>query len=216
MAAPAPGAPAVGLPAAPGDQTALLILAPAAEPAVGEHRATLDPAARDGVPAHLTVLYPFLPPALIDGAALTSLRRLFADFPAFTFTLDQVCWFGDTVAWLAPRDDRPFRALTARAFAAFPSWPPYGGKYADPVPHLTFGIASEQADLEALRAAAQAIAPLLPVDATAIEVTLMGGPPPGAELPSSGPRRPSPSGPATPLTRWRTLATFPLGPPGRH
>jgi 2'-5' RNA ligase len=215
MAAPASGAPAVGS-AAARDQTALLILAPAAEPAVGEHRARLDPAARDGVPAHLTVLYPFLPPALVDGAALTSLRRLFADFPAFIFTLDQVGWFGDTVAWLGPRDDRPFRALTARAFAAFPSWPPYGGEHADPVPHLTIGSVSEQADLPDLRAAARAVTPHLPVEATAIEVTLMGGPPPGTEQPASGPWRASRSGAAAPLTRWRMLATFPLGPPGRH
>ena len=48
---------------APDWQSALLILVPAAEPAVGEHRARLDASARDGVPAHLTVLYPFLPPA---------------------------------------------------------------------------------------------------------------------------------------------------------
>jgi hypothetical protein len=212
MAAPAPGAPADG-PAATRDQTALLILAPAAEPAVGEHRAWLDPAARDGVPARLTVLYPFLPPALIDGTTLTSLRRLFADFPAFIFTLDQVCWFGDTVAWLAPRDDRPFRALTARAFAAFPSWPPYGGEHANPVPHLTIGNVSDQAGLAALRAAVRAVTPHLPVEATAIEVTLMGGPPPGTELTADGPRSAASSGP---LTRWRLLATFPLGPPGHH
>jgi 2'-5' RNA ligase superfamily len=216
MAAPLPGAPAVGAGAAHGDQTALLMLAPAAEPAVAESRARLDPAAGDGVPAHLTVLYPFLRPALIDGAALTTLRRLFADFPAFTFALDQVGWFGDTVAWLGPRDERPFRALTARAFAAFPSCPPYGGEHADPVPHLTFGNVSDQGDLPALRAAAQAVVPCLPVEGTAIEVTLMGGPPPGAELPASGPRRASPSGSVAPLTRWRTLAAFPLGPPGHH
>jgi hypothetical protein len=209
MTAPVPGEPA----AAPGEQTALLLLAPAAEPAVGQYRAALDPAARDGVPAHLTVLYPFLPPALIDGGVLTSLRRLFAGLPAFTFTLDRVRWFGDTVAWLAPLDDRPFRVLTARAFAAFPSWPPYGGEHADPIPHLTIGNISDQADRPALRAAAQAVTLRLPVEATAIEVTLLGGPPPGAGLAAGAP---APVGPDAPLTRWRTLASFPFGPPGRH
>ena len=56
-----------------GWQSALLVPVPAAEPAVAEHRARLDGSARDGVPAHLTVLYPFLPPALVDDVVLASL-----------------------------------------------------------------------------------------------------------------------------------------------
>jgi hypothetical protein len=49
------GRPGAGV---PGDwQSALLIAILEAEPAVGEHRARLDSSARDGVPAHLTVLY---------------------------------------------------------------------------------------------------------------------------------------------------------------
>ena len=39
----------------PGWETALLLPVPAAEPAVSHHRAQLDEAARDGVPAHVTV-----------------------------------------------------------------------------------------------------------------------------------------------------------------
>jgi 2'-5' RNA ligase superfamily len=88
----------------PGDwESALLVAVPEAEPAVREHRARLDSSARDGVPAHLTVLYPFLPPAAIDGAVLASLRRLFAGFAPFAVTLDRVSWFGEQVVWLAPR-----------------------------------------------------------------------------------------------------------------
>jgi hypothetical protein len=64
-------------------ESALLLLVPAAEPVVGEHRARFDASARDGVPAHLTVLYPFLPPALIDDTVLASLIALFAGYPAF-------------------------------------------------------------------------------------------------------------------------------------
>src|SRR6185437_3969176 len=100
----------------PGPESALLVAVPAAEPAVGEHRARLDPSARGGVPAHLTVLYPFLAPPLIDDAVLESIAALFADFPAFAFALDRVGWFGDDVVWLGPRDARPFRALTALAW----------------------------------------------------------------------------------------------------
>src|SRR5262249_62369631 len=110
---------------------------PAAEPAVAEHRAKLDSSARDGVPAHVTVLYPFLSPALLDDAVLASLAQLFAGVPPFAFTLDRVAWFGDAVVYLGPADPAPFRALTDLAFAGFPSCPPYGGEHAEVVPHLT-------------------------------------------------------------------------------
>jgi hypothetical protein len=65
--------------AGPGWETALLLPVPAAEPAVGRHRARLDEAARDGVPAHITVLYPFLSPAGIGGPLLATLGSLFAE-----------------------------------------------------------------------------------------------------------------------------------------
>jgi hypothetical protein len=70
-------------------ESALLVPVPAAEPAVGQHRARLDEAARDGVPAHITVLYPFLPPAGIDKTLLAALGRLFAGRTVFGFTLDK-------------------------------------------------------------------------------------------------------------------------------
>ncbi len=175
-------------------ESALLVAVPEAELAVREHRARLDSSARDGVPAHLTVLYPFLPPASIDGAVLASLRRLFAGFTAFDVMLDRVRWFGEQVVWLAPRDDGPFRALTAAAFAAYPGCAPYGGGLADVVPHLTVGDGGDLADL---RAAAEAVRRHLPVEARVTEVTLMAGPAPGNL--------------DTPPGQWRTLATFPLG-----
>jgi len=179
----------------PGDwESALLVAVPEAEPAVGEHRARLDSSARDGVPAHLTVLYPFLPPASIDGAVLGSLHGLFAEFAPFEVALDRVCWFDEDVVWLAPRDDGPFRALTGAVFAAFPNCPPYGGGYADVIPHLTIG---DRDDPKALRAAAEAVRGNLPIEARITEVTLMAGPAQG--------------NPATQPGRWRTLAAFPLG-----
>lgn len=174
-------------------RSALLLTVPAAEPAVREHRAVLDPSSRDGVPAHVTVLYPFLAPALIDDGVLASLDRLFAGAGSFTFTLDRVAWFGDSVIWLGPRDPAPFRDLIASVCSAFPGCPPYGGEHAEPVPHLTIG---DRNDPAALRAAGEAVRPWLPIHASATEVTLMTGPPPG--------------NPATPPGQWRTLESFPL------
>jgi hypothetical protein len=180
--------------AGPGWETALLLPVPAAEPAVGRHRARLDEAARDGVPAHITVLYPFLPPAEISERLLARLRDLFAGFGAFEFTLDRVGWFGENVVWLGPFDPAPFSALTTLAFTAFPSCPPYGGQHAEVIPHLTIG---HLGGWQALHAAAESVSPCLPVEAAAAEVTLMAGPRPGA--------------PGTPPGLWRTIAAFPLG-----
>ena len=178
-------------------QSALLLAVPAAEAAVGPHRARLDPSARDGVPSHITVLYPFLPPAEIGPGVLAGLSRLFAGVPRFTFTLDQVRWFGESVVWLGPSDESAFRALTALAAEAYPSCSPYGGIYEDVVPHLTVGQGDGLAEL---RAAAEAVRPLLPIAAEATEVTLMTGP---------DPRR-QPGQPGQP-GRWQTVASFPLG-----
>ena len=46
-------------------ESAVLALIPAAESVVGPYRMRLDPTARAGVPAHVTVLYPFVPPSSI-------------------------------------------------------------------------------------------------------------------------------------------------------
>ncbi len=83
-------------------ESALLLLVPTADPVVGSHRAQLDLSARDGLPAHLTVLYPFLPPHRIGGGELAALTRLLAGFPAFEFTLDRIGWYGEAVVWLGP------------------------------------------------------------------------------------------------------------------
>ncbi len=180
--------------ASPDWETALLLPVPAAEPAVGQHRARLDESARDGVPAHITVLYPFLPPPELDESLLASLGRLLADFGAFEFTLDRVDWFGGEVVWLGPSDPAPFTALTNLVFTAFRACPPYAGEYAEVIPHLTVGHGDQP---QALRSAAESVRPWLPIQAAATEVILMAGPRPGI--------------PGAPPGQWRTIATFPLG-----
>jgi hypothetical protein len=62
----------------PGPRSALIVEVPAAEPAVARRRERLDSSAPLGVPAHITVLYPFLPPGAIGPAVLGDLGRLFA------------------------------------------------------------------------------------------------------------------------------------------
>src|SRR5712675_2883024 len=55
-------------------ESALIVRVPAAEPHVSGLRARFDPAAALGVPAHVTVLYPFVPPDRITAAVLARVR----------------------------------------------------------------------------------------------------------------------------------------------
>jgi hypothetical protein len=151
-------------------ETALIIPVAAAEPAVGAFRERLDQSASFGVPAHITVLFPFLQPAQIDHAALAA---LIAGHDSFAFTLAQTRWFGQTVLYLAPEPDAPFRALTQAVWQHYPQCPPYGGAHDDIVPHLTIG---HDHPLDTLRTAEQTIAAALPIRATATSVRLIGRP----------------------------------------
>jgi 2'-5' RNA ligase len=167
----------------------VLVSLPEAEDVVGRFRADLDTSAGQGVPAHVTVLYPFVAPDRIDHQVLGALAEAVASVTEFHVTLARISWFGEKVVWLAPEPAAPFRALTSAVGRRFPDHPPYGGTHADPVPHLTVG---HDAPIEVLRAAAAAIRPLLPVRAHVTAVRLMQG---SAEAAS-----------------WRTVAELPLRP----
>jgi hypothetical protein len=143
---------------------------PEAEPVVRHFRQRLDPSAGLGVPAHITVLYPFIPPDGLDAAVLRHLGRLFAAAPRFAFRLDRTRWFDDRVVWLAPADPGPFAALTVRVIEAFPACLPYRGQFDGITPHLTIGDGQPVAGL---RAAEESIRPLLPVTGEVTAVTLI-------------------------------------------
>lgn len=151
----------------------LLAEIPAAEDLVAPQRRRLDPNASLGVPAHVTVLYPFLPASALGPEVRGELARLFASFPKFSFTLDRTDWFGENVLWLGPRDPGPFSALTELVVAAFPDYPPFEGQHDEVIPHLTVG---HTRPIGELRAAEAAIRPGLPVSGSVTAVTLMTGP----------------------------------------
>jgi 2'-5' RNA ligase len=170
-------------------QSALIVAVPEAEPAVGRFRATLDRASGWGVPAHVTVLFPFLPPSGITEEAVAVVRAAVASVPRFEVTFRRVDWFGTDVLWLAPEPDTGFRALTRAVYRRFPDTPPYGGAHGDDaVPHLTIG---HDKPVPVLRAAGAEVATQLPVAASIERVLLITG----SDAPNS----------------WQTLRSFPLG-----
>ena len=132
----------------PGEASALVIEVPEAEPLVGEWRRAYDPVSKYGMPAHVTVLYPFREPHAIDPGTLERLLDTIGDHRPFTATFSSVGTFPDGVLYLAPDPPEPFVALTESVAAAFPEHPPYGGTFAEPIPHLTVasGLAEAQRD----------------------------------------------------------------------
>ena len=154
----------------PGSYSGLIVEVPEAEPVVARLRERLDASAPLGIPAHITVLFPFMPPSAIDPAVLAKLAHLFAAVSRFRFRLDHTDWFGDEVLWLAPRDPGPFRALIEAVHQAFPACPQFEGQFSDVVPHLTVGKGHPVSDL---RAAEESVRAHLPIDGHATEVTLV-------------------------------------------
>jgi 2'-5' RNA ligase len=148
----------------------LIIEVPEVEPAVGALRSRLDGNARLGIPAHVTVLFPFMPPADIDDAVLRRLAGIFAAVPAFEHALVRTSWFDEDVLWLAPRDDAPFRQLTELVQREFPDYLPFGGQYEGVTPHLTI---AHQSPLEQMRVAERLVREQLPISCIATAVSLM-------------------------------------------
>ena len=117
-------------------QSALVIVIPEAEARVGAMRRKYDPQASFGVPAHITVLFPFMPPELVDPDVRRRLKRLFKRCSPFACHLARVERFPST-AYLAPAAAAPFIELTRAVVSEFPQYPPYGCAHAGIIPHLT-------------------------------------------------------------------------------
>jgi 2'-5' RNA ligase len=117
-------------------ESALVITVPEAEPLVSEWRAQYDWSAQRGVPAHITLLYPFAPTEKVDDELLRQLRELFESQAPIAFELPRVARFPE-VAWLAPEPSEPFNALIELIAERFPDYPPYEGAHDVVIPHLT-------------------------------------------------------------------------------
>lgn len=175
----------------PAEESALLLRCPAAEPAVGPSRAHLDAAARVGVPAHVTVTYPFRAVADLTPPDHDRLERLFARFPSFTVTGERTRWFADDVLFVEVGEVDAVTDLIHAVTVEFPEHPPYRGEFAEVVPHLTVG---HDHSLGALREAEDVVRALLPFRQVVTEVELWSGP---ALASGQG--------------QWRFVRAYPLG-----
>ena len=153
-------------------ESAIVVELPELDAVVDEHRVTLDPSRRWGMRAHLTVLYPFVCPANVDGDTRVRVREAVAGVLPFAAEFGGFGWFADHVAWLKPSNPQPFTNLIERVSSAFPECPPYGGAFDGVVPHVTIG---EGKPVGLLRVAMEAIYPHLPLNANVTSLSLMEG-----------------------------------------
>jgi 2'-5' RNA ligase len=146
----------------------LLATVAEAEPLVEHWRRRFDASAAAGIPAHVTVLFPFLNIELISPAVIGDLATLIAGHGPFTVRFDE-CGRFPNVLYLAPTPGQPLCALTESIAARWPEAPPYGGQFAEVIPHLT--VAHEQPP-RVLDEVEAALANRLPATATISSVSL--------------------------------------------
>lgn len=151
-------------------QSAVLLPAPDAEALVRPWRRIYDPVAAAGVPAHVTLVVPWIPSESISAADLAGLEELAAGTEPWEYQLTRVAWFGERVLWLAPEPAEPFCALTAAISGRFGT-PPWDGAFDEVVPHLT--VAHAEGHPSEVGSLAGELAARLPVTCRATEVWVM-------------------------------------------
>ena len=119
-----------------------------------------------GIPPHVTLLYPFVPPAMIDDSVETTLAEVAARVPPFMFQLARVGRFPG-VLYLEPEPASSFVNLIETLLVRWPDHPPYGGRYEAVVPHVTVLAGREPPGL------AVSLEEALPVDCKAERVQLL-------------------------------------------
>jgi 2'-5' RNA ligase len=130
-----------------------------------------DRAAGLGVPAHVTILFPFLAPGDLVPAARRDLAAIAAANQPFEVTFASVGRFPNVV-YLAPDPAVPFVRMTDAVVERFPNHPPYDGAFDHVIPHLTI-TESVSAPLDEIEREA---ARLLPIHhrITTLEVLIEG------------------------------------------
>jgi 2'-5' RNA ligase len=93
------------------------------------------PSAAVGVPAHVTLLFPFMPPEDLREADRRRIASILGGHGPIEFRLGRIRdW--ETVRYLDVEPGAPFIRLVETLVAAYPAWSPYGGAFPY-VPHVT-------------------------------------------------------------------------------
>jgi 2'-5' RNA ligase len=139
---------------------------------------------------HVTLLFPFVPRGRLDENAIGDLEEFFSARTRLTLTLTGLGEFPGVV-YAVPEPEAELREWIDRLCERFPEFPPYGGEFAEVVPHATLGTVDGPERHEALVARARELTPgLFPLAVAVEDVALLEEHEPD---------------------RWRELRRFPLG-----
>jgi 2'-5' RNA ligase len=148
--------------------SALVFLVPEVEPAVRFWRSAHDPSAAEGMPAHMTVLYPFIAEGDLREGTLNELKAICDKWQPIEVEFAEFGHFPG-VLWLNPDSVHCLDFITSIR-QGFPQCLPYGRSDLEVIPHLTITDgASEQIEEQAQAE----IAPHLPLKAVLASVALM-------------------------------------------
>ena len=146
----------------------LVVPVPEAEALVGRWRQEYDPPAPFGIPAHITLLFPFRPVRWLGEEAVADLAAFFRAVHSSRFALTHVGRF-PRIVYLAPEPAAPFVELTRQLSARFDLLP-YGRADLGGTPHLTVARHDDPAFLDRV---SDALTPSLPLPFTVREAWLM-------------------------------------------
>ncbi len=146
-----------------------MVEVPEAAPVVDEWRRQHTYDGPLGVPAHVTLLYPFVPAEEIDEKVEERLGAIAGEAEPFEFVLRRTERFQQEILYLAPEPSEPFLRLTEAIAAEWPEYPPYEGEHDTVIPHLTVAHGDEPL----LDEIAEDVEPQLPIRVRASEAHLL-------------------------------------------
>lgn len=166
-----------------GVESAIVLLVPEAQ-ALLESAWNQAGAPPTGMPAHVTLLYPFVPDP--DAGIVEELRYFFAGVDGFALSFSAIGQFPE-VLYLAPDQPEECRSLTDALVRRWPGFPPYDGKFEQVVPHLSVVKTGDAALRDRVRTLVEQG---LPVRSDDCEASLW----------------------VRDADAWRQVASFPMGP----
>jgi 2'-5' RNA ligase len=128
--------------------TVIIVPVPEAEPAVDLLRRANTPDGAEGMPAHVTLIYPFTDDSQLVAGRIAEVRAVLERFSAFEFVLSEVRRFdnlpNESYVWLAPTPSGPFVEMVDELASTFPEHPPFSGAFATVIPHLTVAASTDE------------------------------------------------------------------------
>jgi 2'-5' RNA ligase len=153
-------------------ESAIIVPVPEVEQLVSDIRKRYDPSALVGVPAHITINYPFKPYLNNPKEVSQDLIKIISSYSQFTFKLMEICTFTRTV-YLSPQPVDPFLSIIKAITNQFPDSQPYEGEFPQPIPHLTLAQINEDELFKIKEEIINQIGSFLPIAARASELWLI-------------------------------------------